>query len=173
MPVWRWFQHVWATLRVALIGYFIAIALPLRSMLTRSKSLSAMPVSDPRRDTIDAYRCDRSDHHRVSGRRGRAPHRHHLPDRVLPARCIDCDRSDVDAARADRAFAQLRAPVWREFTQIRFPTPFPTSSRRSKYRSRFPSSARWWRSSSQPTKALAILSSSPPRSSSFRRRGRD
>jgi NitT/TauT family transport system permease protein len=38
----RWASHIWATLRVALIGYFIAIAtsLPIAIMLTRSKSLS-------------------------------------------------------------------------------------------------------------------------------------
>ncbi|MGE3642228.1 MAG: ABC transporter permease [Beijerinckiaceae bacterium] len=39
----RWVDHVWATLRVALIGYFIsiAIALPLAIGLTKSKTLSA------------------------------------------------------------------------------------------------------------------------------------
>ena len=39
----RWFEHVWATLRVALIGYFISIALaiPIAIGLTRSKTLSS------------------------------------------------------------------------------------------------------------------------------------
>ena len=38
----RWAQHVWATLRVALMGYFlsIAISLPLAILLTKSKTLS-------------------------------------------------------------------------------------------------------------------------------------
>lgn len=42
IEVKRWIEHVWATLRVALIGYFlsIAIALPIAVMLTRSKMLS-------------------------------------------------------------------------------------------------------------------------------------
>lgn len=39
----RWMEHVWATLRVALIGYFISIALaiPIAIGLTRSETLSA------------------------------------------------------------------------------------------------------------------------------------
>jgi NitT/TauT family transport system permease protein len=43
IPASRWFEHVWATLRVALIGYFIsiAVALPIAIGLTRSKLLSA------------------------------------------------------------------------------------------------------------------------------------
>ncbi|MGV8936533.1 MAG: ABC transporter permease [Allorhizobium sp.] len=38
----RWAQHVWATLRVALMGYLlsIAISLPLAILLTKSKTLS-------------------------------------------------------------------------------------------------------------------------------------
>jgi len=38
----RWLEHVWATLRVALIGYFlsIAISLPISIMLARSEILS-------------------------------------------------------------------------------------------------------------------------------------
>lgn len=42
IPTLRWFDHVWATLRVALIGYFlsIAISLPIAIMLTKSKTLS-------------------------------------------------------------------------------------------------------------------------------------
>ncbi|MBR0558034.1 ABC transporter permease [Ciceribacter sp. L1K23] len=38
----RWLDHVWATLRVALMGYFlsIVIALPIAVVLTRSKMLS-------------------------------------------------------------------------------------------------------------------------------------
>ncbi len=38
----RWFEHVWATLRVALIGYFlsIAISLPIAIILARSEILS-------------------------------------------------------------------------------------------------------------------------------------
>lgn len=38
----RWIEHVWATLRVALIGYFvsIAIAIPIAIALARSKVLS-------------------------------------------------------------------------------------------------------------------------------------
>jgi NitT/TauT family transport system permease protein len=38
----RWFEHVWATLRVALIGYFISIAvsLPIAIVLARSEVLS-------------------------------------------------------------------------------------------------------------------------------------
>ena len=43
ITAWRWFEHVWATLRVALIGYFISIALaiPIAIGLTRSKTLSS------------------------------------------------------------------------------------------------------------------------------------
>jgi NitT/TauT family transport system permease protein len=43
ISAWRWFEHVWATLRVALIGYFISIALaiPIAIGLTRSKTLSS------------------------------------------------------------------------------------------------------------------------------------
>lgn len=39
---WRWLEHVWATLRVALIGFglSIVIALPIAVVLTRSKLLS-------------------------------------------------------------------------------------------------------------------------------------
>ncbi|MEM6382447.1 MAG: ABC transporter permease [Pseudomonadota bacterium] len=39
----RWFEHVWATLRVALVGYLvsIAVALPVAIALTRSKVISA------------------------------------------------------------------------------------------------------------------------------------
>jgi NitT/TauT family transport system permease protein len=39
VSVERWFQHIWATLRVALMGYFISIvvALPLAIALTRSE----------------------------------------------------------------------------------------------------------------------------------------
>lgn len=38
----RWLDHVWATLRVALLGYFISIAisLPIAIVLTKSKMLS-------------------------------------------------------------------------------------------------------------------------------------
>ncbi len=38
----RWLDHIWATLRVAMIGYFlsIAISLPIAIMLTKSKTLS-------------------------------------------------------------------------------------------------------------------------------------
>ena len=38
----RWLEHVWATLRVAMIGYFvsIAISLPVSIMLARSEILS-------------------------------------------------------------------------------------------------------------------------------------
>ena len=38
----RWLEHVWATLQVALAGYFvsIAVALPLAIMLTRSETVS-------------------------------------------------------------------------------------------------------------------------------------
>ncbi|WP_244564102.1 ABC transporter permease [Rhizobium sp. RU36D] len=42
IDAWRWLEHVWATLRVALIGYFlsIAISLPIAIILTKSKTLS-------------------------------------------------------------------------------------------------------------------------------------
>lgn len=42
IPPGRWFDHVWATLRVALIGYVVSIliALPIAIGLTRSKILS-------------------------------------------------------------------------------------------------------------------------------------
>lgn len=43
ITIWRWLEHVWATLRVALIGYFISIALaiPIAIGLTRSQTLSS------------------------------------------------------------------------------------------------------------------------------------
>jgi NitT/TauT family transport system permease protein len=43
VPADRWFDHVWATLRVAMIGYVISIciALPVAIALTRSKVVSA------------------------------------------------------------------------------------------------------------------------------------
>jgi NitT/TauT family transport system permease protein len=43
IPFSRWVDHVWSTLRVALMGYFIsiAIALPIAIGLTRSETLSA------------------------------------------------------------------------------------------------------------------------------------
>lgn len=43
IPADRWYDHIWATLRVALIGYVvsIAIALPVAIALTRSKVISA------------------------------------------------------------------------------------------------------------------------------------
>lgn len=39
----RWMEHVWATLRVAMIGYFvsIAVAIPIAIGLTRSQTLSS------------------------------------------------------------------------------------------------------------------------------------
>ena len=39
----RWMEHVWATLRVAMLGYFlsIALAIPIAIGLTRSKTLSS------------------------------------------------------------------------------------------------------------------------------------
>ena len=42
IDAWRWAEHVWATLRVALIGYFLSIfiAIPIAIMLTKSKTLS-------------------------------------------------------------------------------------------------------------------------------------
>ena len=42
IEIGRWVEHVWATLRVALIGYFISIviALPIAIGLTRSEFLS-------------------------------------------------------------------------------------------------------------------------------------
>jgi len=42
ISVARWLDHVWATLRVAMIGYFvsIAVAIPIAVMLTRSETLS-------------------------------------------------------------------------------------------------------------------------------------
>ena len=42
IPVTRWLDHVWATLRVAMIGYFVSIvvAIPIAVMLTRSETLS-------------------------------------------------------------------------------------------------------------------------------------
>ena len=42
IEIQRWIDHVWATLRVALAGYFIAIfvSLPIAVILTRSKILS-------------------------------------------------------------------------------------------------------------------------------------
>jgi NitT/TauT family transport system permease protein len=43
ITAFRWMEHVWATLRVALIGYFISIALaiPIAIGLTRSRTLSS------------------------------------------------------------------------------------------------------------------------------------
>lgn len=42
IPLYRWFEHIWSTLRVALIGYFVAIAvsLPIAVGLTKSEILS-------------------------------------------------------------------------------------------------------------------------------------
>lgn len=42
VTVIRWFEHVWATLRVALLGYFFAIcvSIPIAVMLARSELLS-------------------------------------------------------------------------------------------------------------------------------------
>lgn len=42
IQITRWLDHIWATLRVAMIGYFvsIAVAIPIAVMLTRSAMLS-------------------------------------------------------------------------------------------------------------------------------------
>lgn len=123
----RWMEHVWATLRVALIGYFISIAvtLPIAIALTRSRTFSSCvyPILVVVQSTpvvaiapIVIVVLGAGDAPRivitclitffplvVSTTTGLM---------ATPPELIELSRS-------------LRAPVWREFSQIRLPFAIP------------------------------------------------
>lgn len=127
IPMFRWFEHVWATLRVALIGYFlsIAIALPLAIMLTRSKLLSrclypilvvvqSTPIVAVAPIIIVVLGAEDAPRIVITCMIAFFPLVVSTATGLMatPPELIELSRS-------------LRAPVWREFTQIRLPFAIP------------------------------------------------
>lgn len=123
----RWFEHVWATLRVALIGYFlsIAISIPMAIGLTRSKLLSdclypilvvvqSTPVVAVAPIIIVVLGSDDAPRIVITCLIT------FFPLVVSTATGLMATPSElVELSRS------LRAPVWREFTQIRLPFAVP------------------------------------------------
>lgn len=168
----RWMQHLWATLRVALLGFLISIAvsIPIAIAMMRSEWLSrtlypllvviqSTPVVAVAPLIIVIMGSDD-------------------PSRILitclltffplvvstatginetPPELIELSRSlDAPAGGKPGRFACL--------------TPFPTFSVGCGWPSPWRSSVPWWRSSWPPRKGWGISSSFPPRSSGFPRR---
>lgn len=127
IPPMRWVEHVWATLRVALIGYFIsiAVALPLAIMLTRSKLLArclypilvvvqSTPIVAVAPIIIVVLGAEDAPRIVITCLIAFFPLVVSTATGLMatPPELIELSRS-------------LRAPVWREFTQIRLPFAIP------------------------------------------------
>lgn len=127
IQVSRWMEHVWATLRVALIGYFlsIAIALPIAVMLTKSRTLSRAfyPILVVVQSTPIVAVAPIIIVVLGSGD----------PPRIVITCLITFFPLVVSTATGLMATPpelielskSLRAPVWREITQIRLPYAVP------------------------------------------------
>lgn len=127
IPIFRWFEHVWATLRVALIGYLVAIAisLPIAIGLTKSKLLSqaiypflvviqSVPVVAVAPIIIVVLGTDDPSRVVITFMISFFPLVVSMTTGLMatPPELIELSRS-------------LRAPVWREITQIRLPYATP------------------------------------------------
>ena len=123
----RWFEHVWATFRVAMIGYLVSIlvALPIAVGLTRSKFLSdsfypllvviqSTPVVAVAPIIIVALGSGDAPRIVITFLITFFPLVVSMTTGLLatPPELIELSRS-------------LRAPVWREFSQIRIPYAIP------------------------------------------------
>ncbi len=127
IPPGRWFEHVWATLRVALIGYAVSIvvALPIAMALTRSKFMSdsfypllvviqSTPVVAIAPIIIVALGSGDAPRIVITFLITFFPLVVSMTTGLLatPSELIELSRS-------------LRAPAWREYTQIRIPYAIP------------------------------------------------
>lgn len=127
IPPGRWFDHVWATLRVALVGYVVSIlvALPIAIGLTRSKVLSdsfypllvviqSTPVVAVAPIIIVALGSGDAPRIVITFLITFFPLVVSMTTGLLatPPELIELSRS-------------LRAPLWREFSQIRIPYAIP------------------------------------------------
>lgn len=127
IPFTRWVEHIWATLRVALIGYLVAIAvsLPIAIGLTKSKLLSraiypllvviqSVPVVAVAPIIIVVLGTDDPSRVVITFMISFFPLVVSMTTGLMatPPELIELSRS-------------LRAPVWREISQIRLPYATP------------------------------------------------
>ncbi|POF30827.1 NitT/TauT family transport system permease protein [Roseibium marinum] len=127
IPITRWLDHVWGTLRVALIGYFasIAIAIPIAISLARSELLSR--AFYPMLVVVQSTPVVAIAPIIIVG----------LGSGDLPRVVITClitffplvvsTTTGLMATPPEliELSRSLRAPVWREITQIRLPFAIP------------------------------------------------